>query len=97
MYDLLNQWANETLTRIEQVYFNNQNKRTRNSIEETWHEISKKYQRTENSKIVRNPIIRSQEKTVKKTTATKPKDIKVEQKLLKDLISRVKKEFPFLK
>jgi len=41
LYDLLNQWANETLTRIEQVYFNNQNKRTRNSIEETWHEISK--------------------------------------------------------
>jgi len=41
LYELLNQWTNTTLSQIEHIYFNEQNKRARNSIEDTWHEISK--------------------------------------------------------
>jgi len=41
LYELLNQWSNTTLTEIEKDYFSTQNKRSRNSVEETWHEISK--------------------------------------------------------
>ncbi|ORY82827.1 hypothetical protein LY90DRAFT_697455 [Neocallimastix californiae] len=98
LYDLLNYWSNTTLSEIEKVYFNEQNKRTRTNIENTWPEISKKYQRIENNIIKekdnKNSIPTPAEKT-KKLSVTH--DIKIEQKLLKDLINNVKKEFPYLK
>ncbi|OUM70710.1 hypothetical protein PIROE2DRAFT_1266, partial [Piromyces sp. E2] len=96
LYELLNQWSHSTLTKIEHTYFNERHKRTRDSIEDTWQEISKKYQRTENKDNKTIPHYISRKKK-EKMTQEKPKNLKEEQQLLKDLINSVKKEFPFLK
>ncbi|ORX54691.1 hypothetical protein BCR36DRAFT_321909 [Piromyces finnis] len=103
LYKLLNQWSNSTLSQIENVYFNEQNKRVRDNMEDSWHEISKKYQRTENNKsnsinkVIPHYNLRKKKEKTSKTIKETPKDLKKEQKLLKDLINSVKKEFPYLK